>query len=131
MLLAMEENEVVFEFTLDPIWHDYGLPMAVMGMFVVFVVLGLMVTFISLLPRIMALSSSATVPPATPIDAALGDDEISEELMVVIAAAVAATLQTPHRIVQVRGLTPADQGWSLRGRTLHHQSHQVPRRDPK
>lgn len=46
---------------------------------------------------------------------------------VVIAAAVAASLQRPHRIVVA---TPAS-GWSLEGRRNHFASHMPGRRNPR
>jgi sodium pump decarboxylase gamma subunit len=124
MLLAQQDSRPLIEFTLSPLFEDYGIPLAVMGVLVVFVALSLIVLFITLLPRLL----SGTVAKASKPSVAqqvLADQEISPEILVVIAAAVAETMSTPHRIVKIRGLTPADLGWSHEGRTQHHQSHRV------
>jgi len=123
-LLAQQDSRPLIEFTLSPLFEDYGIPLAVMGVLVVFVALSLIVLFITLLPRLL----SGTVAKASKPSVAqqvLADQEISPEILVVIAAAVAETMSTPHRIVKIRGLTPADLGWSHEGRTQHHQSHRV------
>lgn len=49
--------------------------------------------------------------------------DLPEELVVVIAAAVAEVLGPAQRIVQIRGLMPEDLGWQLEGRLHHHASH--------
>lgn len=124
MLLAQQDVRPLVEFTLDPLWKEHGIPLAVMGVFVVFSALVLIVVFITLLPRILArVSAEESKQPAT-LPTAF-EDEMSEEMVVVIAAAVAATIDKPHRIVKIRGLTPAELGWSLEGRTQHHQSHRL------
>jgi hypothetical protein len=64
-------------------------------------------------------SRSATQPRGDSLDA--GD--LPEELVVVIAAAVAESLGPAHRIVRIRGLMPEDLGWQLEGRLQHHASH--------
>ncbi len=51
------------------------------------------------------------------------DDAVPDEIVAVIAAAVAEVIDAPHRIVRVRGLTPDDLGWLLEGRMQHHASH--------
>ena len=131
MLLAQQDNGPLFEFTLEPLKEDHGIALAVMGILVVFVALVLVVVFITLLPRIVDLLHDLTAPsvgkeseeaasvPATE------EGGLSEEIVVVIAAAVANVLERPHRIVQIRGLTPAEMGWSLEGRMLHHHSHRI------
>jgi hypothetical protein len=48
---------------------------------------------------------------------------VPDEIIAVIAAAVAEVVDAPHRIVRVRGLTPDDLGWLLEGRMQHHTSH--------
>lgn len=69
-------------------------------------------------------SGAATARTAeTRIDA--GD--LPDELVVVLAAAVAEALGPAHRIVRIRGLMPEDLGWQLEGRMQHHASHH-PRR---
>jgi hypothetical protein len=66
---------------------------------------------------------SRTVPSAS---SAGGVEQPSDEVVAVIAAAVAEVIDVPHRIVHVRGLTPEDLGWLLEGRMQHHASHRNP-----
>ena len=122
MLLAQQNTRPLVDFTLAPLFQEHGIPLAVMGTLVVFIALVLIVMFITLLPRLVGRQ------PAKPLESpvavrATSDDELSPELVAVIAAAVAATLGEPHRIVKIRGLTPAELGWSMEGRMQHHQSH--------
>lgn len=124
MLLAQQDERPMIDFTLAPLSEDIGFPLAVMGILVVFSALVLVVVFITVLPRVLGLFSSNEAQAATTVPV-FGEDELPEETVVVIAAAVAATISRPHRIVQIRGLTPADRGWSLEGRTQHHQSHRI------
>lgn len=110
--------------SLAPLTSDNGLPLAIMGVLVVFLALALVVAFITVLPRILAWlpeDESAEAMIATPRD----PDELSEETVVVIAAAVAAVISQPHRIVRIRGLTPGESGWSMEGRMQQHQSHRI------
>jgi sodium pump decarboxylase gamma subunit len=122
MLLAQEDSPLLIRFTLAPLLEDYGVPLAVMGVLVVFLALVLVVIFITLLPRVLPHAE-----PATSLDPT-AEEELSEETLAVITAAVAATLDKPQRIVRIRGLTPADLGWSMEGRMQHHQSHTIPQR---
>jgi sodium pump decarboxylase gamma subunit len=128
MLLAQPDTGALVEFTWEPLFEDYGIPLAVMGMLVVFVALVLLVIFLTILPRVLE-----WVPAKSPRRAAclpaVAEDELSEETLVVIAAAVAATTGQPHRVIRIRGLTPEDLGWSLEGRLQHHQSHSIPHRN--
>jgi len=61
--------------------------------------------------------------PLTTRDSAGSEEEQSDELVAVIAAAVAEAVAAPHRIVHIRGLTAEDLSWSLEGRLQHHASH--------
>jgi len=105
--------------TLQLLWF------ALTGMLVVLLSLSLIAVFCSALgylvrifvPRPLA---SRSVTPAN-------DHETSDELIAVIAAAVAEAIDAPHRIVNIRGLTPEDLTWSLEGRLQHHASHVPPR----
>jgi len=115
-----------FQFTLEPLGEDHGIPLAIMGILVVFMALILVALFIVALPRIMEWLDRMH-PEQKPAVAALANDELSEETVAVIAAAVAAVLDRPHRVVHVRGLTPEDLGWSLKGRLSHHASHSLRR----
>jgi sodium pump decarboxylase gamma subunit len=124
MLWAQQDARPLVEFTLSPLFEEHGIPLAVMGVLVVFSALVLIVVFITLLPRVLARVSpeESEQPAALPTTV---EEGLSEELVVVIAAAVAATIDKPHRVVKIRGLTPAELGWSLEGRTQHHQSHRL------
>ena len=128
MLFAQQDNRPLVQFTLAPLFEDYGIPLAVMGVFVVFLALVLVVAFIALLPRLLKQPSPVSAPHLSHI-LAEAEDELSEEMMVVIAAAVAETIRQPHRIVRIRGLAHENLGWSLEGRMQHHHSHQLPHRD--
>jgi glutaconyl-CoA/methylmalonyl-CoA decarboxylase subunit delta len=55
-----------------------------------------------------------------------GEGELTDEMVAVVAAAVAEVISSPHRIVHIRGLTSEDLGWSLEGRLQHHASHKNP-----
>lgn len=129
MLLTETGINLLAVWTFDPLYEDHGLALALMGIFVVFSALALVVMFITLLPRFVAVISPKEQPLAieTP---SLDPDELPEELVVVLAAAVAATLGQPRRIVKVRGLLTDDQAWSIEGRMQHHHSHRMsnPRR---
>ncbi len=133
LLLAQATDGSAFQFTLRPLLEDHGIPLAVMGILVVFGVLVLVIAFISLLPRTMEVLSRGFPEKQEHQPAAAkqpkGEDELPEEMLVVIAAAVAEVMTTPHRIVRIRGLTPEDHGWSFKGRIQHHSSHKIQRRD--
>ena len=127
-----QDASPLVRFTLEPLWQDHGIPLALMGIIVVFSALTLVVVLISVLPKIIErfVGQQASLPTEA-AESLLGsqDDHISEETLAVIAAAVASTLQRPHRVIRVRGLTPEDLGWSLEGRMQHHRSHKVQHRD--
>ena len=114
--------------TWAPLYEDHGIALAVMGIVVVFVALLLVASFITVLPRALRALTPATAEPTAVDSPTPKDDEISEETLVVIAAAVAAVIDKPHRIVKIRGTT-TDPGWSLGGRMQHHQSHRIKHRD--
>ncbi|MBX3424910.1 MAG: hypothetical protein KF688_04450 [Pirellulales bacterium] len=69
--------------------------------------------------------------PRTPVHASASAgvvaDELSEDVAVVIAAAVAVAIQEPHRIHYVRSYDESI--WTLGGRMQHHSSHQIQPRD--
>lgn len=125
MILAQQSNRPLVEFSLDPIFHpDTGIPLAIMGILVVFSALALVVTFITVLPRALSLISPGEDEQEVPV-LSVNEDELPQDIVVVIAAAVAAVIDRPQRIVHIRGLTSADLGWSLEGRTQQHQSHRI------
>lgn len=127
VLFADEASSFALRITFEPLLRDQGLPLAVMGITVVFAALVLVSVFISLLPRLMAvldrLHPVKGEAAPTKKERRRETDELSEEIVVVIAAAAAATLDRPHRVVRIRGLTPGDVVWSLEGRMRHHTSH--------
>ena len=130
--LLAQQGSGEFRLSFEPLFEDHGLALAVMGILVVFLALTLLVVFITLLPRLLERTlarESQTTAPADP-EITL-KDELPEETLVVIAAAVAETIRQPHRIVRIRGLTPEDLGWSLEGRLQHHASHRLQRHDPR
>ena len=110
MLLAQQDSRPLIEFTLAPLFEDYGIPLAVMGILVVFVALVLIVLFITLLPAVFGSAFRRRRGSRPPRCRRSREDELPEETLVVIAAAVAETIRQPHRIVRIRGLTPADLG---------------------
>ena len=125
----------VAQINWQPLWEDHGIPLAIMGLVVVFAALTLLRVFIGSLPRIMAIldhyfpEEAEAVPQAKPV-AQPPASGIPEEIVVVIAAAVAATISEPHRIVRTRALSPEDLSWSLEGRLQHHASHSIYPRNP-
>lgn len=127
MLVAQQGARPLVDFTLAPLWEDHGIALAIMGVLVVFTALVLLAAFIEFLPRILATVSQKE--PAEPAPRLADEDELDTETLVVIAAAVAAVLGQPHRIIRVRGLTSEDRGWSLEGRMQHHHSHRVEHRE--
>lgn len=132
-LLAQATDGSTLQFTLQPLLEDHGIPLAIMGIIVVFGALVLVSAFISMLPRLMG-NLSLRFPEKQEHQPAVAKkpaakDELPEETLVVIAAAVAEMMSTPHRIVRIRGLTPEDLGWSRQGRGQLHSSHRIPRRD--
>ncbi|QDV41455.1 Oxaloacetate decarboxylase, gamma chain [Stieleria neptunia] len=130
LLLAQEESKRLIEFSWAPLTEEHGIPMAIMGIVVVFSALVLIVVFITVLPRLVAPFIQPELAPqaASPV---VHDDELPEEILVVIAAAVAEALDRPHRIVKIRGLGTGEYAWSLEGRMKHHMSHRIQHRDPK
>ncbi|MFC1758221.1 OadG family transporter subunit [Planctomycetota bacterium] len=131
MPFAQQASGMWNRFTLQPLTEDHGIPLAIMGIFVVFTALALVALMITLLPRVLKLLLPDQPPPSKTALApeVTTDDELSEEILVVIAAAVAATIHQPQQIVRIRGLASDDLGWSLEGRSQHHHSHQMQHRD--
>ena len=121
----------LLQITFKPLWEDHGIALAIMGMLVVFLALVLVSSFIVLLPRVMLIVdhlAAKSVPKAVnaqkkPQPAGERSGEIPEEIQVVIAAAVAEAIDTPHRIVHTRQITAEEHSWSLEGRMQHHTSH--------
>ena len=117
----------------QPLFEDTGIPLAIMGLFVVYAALIIVRIFIGLLPRVMAfldhlypehVEAAHHAPVQKP-----SANEIPDETLAVIAAAVAATICEPHRIVHTRELAPEDLNWAMEGRRQHHASHRIQHRD--
>ena len=125
--LALQGGPSFSGFQVQPLFEDYGIPLALMGIFVVFMALLLVSVFISILPRIVARMNGRPRKDETRRAPAKSKDELPEELVVVIAAAVAEAISEPHRIIHTRELSPQDLAWSLEGRREHHTSHKTTR----
>lgn len=124
--LAANNIGLFAQLTLAPLWHDSGLPLAFMGMLVVFVALCLVAGFIAALPRLMTLleGQPRPVPPTSASASAKQTaEEIPEEVLVVLAAAAAAALGDGHRIIHVSEAPVRDRAWTMQGRAKHHSSH--------
>ena len=136
MLLLSQLTDAASESAADGLGERFsalltaneGLPLAIMGILVVFAALGLVIAFIVLLPRLAAAiervsaqdagrGAPAQSPPATAKAPA-------EHLPALIAAAVASVISDPHRIIHTKRLT-TDASWTSEGRRLHHQSHKT------
>ena len=128
MPLAQQQARPLIEFTTAPLFQEHGIPLAVMGVLVVFMALALLAIFITVLPSALRRVTADDRQP-TGIRPATTDETLSEEELLVICAAVAATVGQPHRIVHIGGLTPEDLGWSFEGRMQHHQSHRIQHRN--
>ena len=119
----------------QPLLEDHGIPLAIMGLTVVFAALTLLRIFIGLLPRVMRVlehyfpEHEETSPAVVLSEATEG--KLPDELVAVIAAAVAATIHKPHRILHTRKLTTEELSWSLEGRRQQHGSHRLQPRDPR
>ncbi|TWU37243.1 OadG family transporter subunit [Novipirellula artificiosorum] len=142
MLLSLQTAVVpLFTINTEALFEETGLPLAIMGMFVVFSALLILIFCVSMLPRAMVLLDKFM--PATPHHGAAKPKPkpkkkeakaakavadvggVSEEIAVVIAAAVAQVMDQPHRIVRTRQLTAAELAWTLQGRIRHHASHKL------
>ncbi len=117
----------------QPLFEDHGIPLAIMGLCVVFAALVLVRVFIGLLPRIIAILDHFYPDPSAQSDSAPKPKVVPyvmpEQIPVVIAAAVALALKVPHRIVRTRELSQEELSWSLEGRRQHHASHRIHPRD--
>lgn len=137
LLLAQQTSSESFRFNPEALFE--GVPLALLGISVVFAALILVSTFIAVLPRAIAVLPRAKeffarlwpqrqARPATVAPPPEQSAEVPEEILVVIAAAAAEALGAPHRIVHARELTPEDIAWSLEGRMQLHTSHRVRRK---
>ncbi len=65
-LIAQQEDRLI-QFTSAPLFEDHGLPLAVMGILVVFLALSLVIAFISVLPRLFpAVAAEAAQATSAP-----------------------------------------------------------------
>lgn len=131
-MLWFMATTVVGALDFAALLKDTGLPLMVMGIFVVFMALILLIAFITWLPRLIEIlarfhpeEEDEPTAAAKPVPS----DELSEELVVVIAAAVASMIDEPHRVVQMRQLTSDGMVRTMEGRMQHHSSHQIRTRD--
>lgn len=100
-----------------------------------FAVSGLVVVVVAL--SILAIACSAigwmvqhfARPVSKSIDTDQQTADPEDEIIAVIAAAVATAIDQPHRIVYVRGLVAEESAWALEGRMQHHSSHMLPHRE--
>lgn len=116
---------ISIKFSLEPLMHDLGLPLALMGIFIVFMALILVVTFISSLPRIMAVLERAlpSAEHATSAAPTTSPQDSDDDVIAVIAAAVATVIDHPHRIIRTREITAREMAWAQQGRLQVQTSH--------
>jgi Na+-transporting methylmalonyl-CoA/oxaloacetate decarboxylase gamma subunit len=93
---------------------------AAAGLAVVLLSLSLLALFCSAVGHFFQRSSARATPQR---QSAVSSDALTEETVAVIAAAVAAVVALPHRVVHIRGLTAEEMGWMWGGRIQHHTSH--------
>lgn len=122
-----------------PLFLETGIPLAVMGMIVVFLALIVLITIISAFPFAMGVlekvfpesnhhaAKPKQAPKPTP--AATDDGTIPGHILAIIAAAVAEAEPGPVRIVRTRQLTTSELAWTLEGRIRHHASHRLQTRN--
>ena len=98
------------------------------GFVIVLLALTLLWGLTVLIGRFFASSAAAAVPPAGPAPAAApatpapAGDELTDEEIVVISAAVAAMVDGRHRVVSVQ---PVQSSWGQQGRREIHASHRI------
>ncbi|WP_442505272.1 OadG family protein [Novipirellula sp. SH528] len=131
------------KFSFEPLFHETGIPLAIMGMLVVFVALSILIAIISAMPRVIeilenkaskkkAKSQSSRNPASSEKALAIApspsepefQSDLPLELIAVIAAAAEFELG-PVRVVRMRPLTPSELAWTLEGRLRHHASHRL------
>ena len=125
-ILLAEESSRGFRLQIQPLFDDTGIPLAIMGMLVVFAALVLVSVYVTLLPRFATYLEERFPEKASPQPVAqppISGDDLPEEILVVIAAAVAEVIDEPQRIIHARQLTPLDLAWSFEGRRQQHVSH--------
>jgi Na+-transporting methylmalonyl-CoA/oxaloacetate decarboxylase gamma subunit len=98
------------------------------GIIVVILVLAFLALCCGAVGVLLRVSSSALAPKKTAGAESHEVDEISEEIAVVITAAVAAVIGESHHIVHMREVRPQELNWTMEGRMYHHASHQPPPR---
>ncbi len=107
----------LIEFTLGPLLEDHGIPLAVMGILVVFLALVLVVVFHFRASATCAGSDFAEDPPEQPNDSGRSmEDELPEETLVVIAAAVAEVVG-PTASHRANPRVDARRSWMVTRRT--------------
>lgn len=133
LILAVDDAAESSAFSLDPLYQDTGLPLAAMGLLVVFAALILVRVFIGTLPRLMAILEHFFPEAEHPAHAAPApeeaSDEIPEHVVAIIAAVVTDMVGVRHRILRTRQLQSDDMSWALEGRLQHHASHRLQPKD--
>jgi sodium pump decarboxylase gamma subunit len=124
-----------------PLFEETGIPLAIMGMLVVFLALSVLIIIISVFPFVMGLldrwlpvshhhagnTKSKSKPKAN--ETVDNDGVIPPHILAIIAAAVFEMEPGPVRIVRTRQLTTSELAWTLEGRIRHHASHRLQARN--
>lgn len=141
MMLALLSETAPSRFA--PLMEETGLPLAIMGMFVVFLALIVLILIISSFPFVIGVldrwlpvsehhaskakpkaKSTPKLTEPVPLDGA-----IPPHILAIIAAAVYEMEPGPVRIVRTRQLTTSELAWTLEGRIRHHASHRLQSRN--
>lgn len=120
-------NQIVFSAVAlsdDPKFSEL-LRFSLTGLFVVLLSLGLLAIACGGIGYLFKNGASRRSPDSA---SSVLETQDADEIVAVIAAAVAEVLAIPHRIVFIRGLTPEDMERTFEGRFQHHISHKLPRR---
>ncbi len=124
-----------------PLFEETGIPLAIMGMLVVFLALTVLILIISAFPFAMGLldrwlpvshhHAGKAKSKSKPItnETVAHDGEIPPHILAIIAAAVFEMEEGPVRIVRTRQLTTSELAWTLEGRIRHHASHRLQTRN--
>lgn len=96
----------------------------VAGLVVVMLSLGLMAVLVEILGRLLRARPRTQPAPSVSATGAAEAAGVPPETLAAIAAAVAVTVKSPHRIVKIQPSSRAWlQAWSLEGRRQIFQSH--------
>lgn len=123
--MMLHSTMIVAALSMEPTLREL-LQFALSGLFVVLVALSALAFTCAGVGRLLKLFERPAPVVRMPTSTS---DEVADEVVAVIAAAVSTMLDRPHRIVHVRGLTPEDAAWALEGRRQLHSSHTFSHRD--